>query len=519
MKLQAILKYFSLLFILLYSFHVNAQTSWRYEPFVVPDSSLYDISKLPQPYSDDYPQFRELYEEAWKLAFNHISYREGMPHTPFIDEAFCAVNDWIWDTQFMLLYWRYAHNMGQWILTNKNFYAPIHDRAETSGSIHIFDNPPLFAWSEFLYNKMDGNNAHLKQLLEKDQYLQRHYHWLDTVQPNFWIPMWGSIYTKIKKVDNGYLWEGGRSGMDNTPRGRTYAPVKEDRPNNPNMLWVDAIAQQALSCDYISQMFEKSGKKKEAKLWRAKKDSIGNIINTFYWDEEDQFYYDIDQRDYSFIKVPTPASYWVMLAGLVPSDRVEPMVEKTMSAHWFGGDVPFRTLIPSDPNFSEDGDYWRGAMWLPTTYMSVKALNRYGYHDLAHEVAVKTIQHQLKTYQEYSPHTIWECYSPTEPKPSYRHDINEHARPDFCGWSALGPISLFIENVLGFYDIDAQSKIIHWNRVLEKPHGIDNLCFGDIVTSIKWDGKRVITHTNKPYTLVVNGKKMKVKPFGKVNTD
>ncbi|MEG1615770.1 MAG: trehalase family glycosidase [Bacteroidales bacterium] len=470
----------------------------------------FNLKSLPQPYATDYPHYEELYQKAWELAWSHITVKEGMTQSPFIDEAFCDYNDWIWDTQFMLLYWRYAAHLGDWILTNNNFYKPIHDGVSSSGAIHIPDNPPLFAWSEYLYNKISGDKEHLEQLLFKDRYLQKHYYWFDTIQPRSVIC--SSAPTCLKKVEKGYLWEGGRSGMDNTPRGRTYAPVKEERPNNPNMLWVDAIAQQALSADCIAQLLQESGKKEEAKFWQHKRDSIGKLINQYYWDAEDGFYYDIDRRDNKFLKVATPASYWVMLAGVAPKKNGERMAEKAESKEWFGADAPFTTLIESDPNFGTDGNYWRGAMWLPTSYMSIKALERYGYLRLAHEAAIRVIDRQYHTYKDYSPNTIWECYSPSEYKPSYRHDYKEYVRPDFCGWSALGPISLFIENVLGFYDIDANSRTIRWNRELQKPHGIRNLHFGDIVTDIEWDGKQVISKTNKPYTLIMNGKKIKIKP-------
>ena len=72
---------------------------------------------------------------------------------------------------------------------------------------------------------------------------------------------------------------------------------------------------------------------------------------------------------------------------------------------------------------------------------------------------------------------------------------------DFCGWSALGPISLFIENVLGFYNIDATARLVEWR----------NLRFGDVHTDIVADGDTVRVVSDKEYVLKVNGKKYKVK--------
>ena len=78
-------------------------------------------------------------------------------------------------------------------------------------------------------------------------------------------------------------------------------------------------------------------------------------------------------------------------------------------------------------------------------------------------------------------------------------------KADFCGWSALGPISLLIENVLGFYDVDAPSATVRWNLHQSCRHGIEKLSFGKITTDILYDNGTVTVVTNKPYTLFING--------------
>ncbi len=87
--------------------------------------------------------------------------------------------------------------------------------------------------------------------------------------------------------------------------------------------------------------------------------------------------------------------------------------------------------------------------------MSTKALETYGYHDVAHENARRLLAQMSETYKTFEPHSIWECYSPSAARPGQRVDGENLTlvAQDFCGWSALGPISLFIENVLGFFII------------------------------------------------------------------
>ena len=92
------------------------------------------------------------------------------------------------------------------------------------------------------------------------------------------------------------------------------------------------------------------------------------------------------------------------------------------------------------------------------------------------------------------------------------HELKGISRPNFCGWSALGPISLLIEDVIGFYDIDAAQNTIKWNLSRKDIHGIKNLKFGTTLTDIIYTGNNNITvKSTAPYLLFVNGKKLKVK--------
>ena len=181
------------------------------------------------------------------------------------------------------------------------------------------------------------------------------------------------------------------------------------------------------------------------------------------------------------------------------------MIDLVKNPRIFGGKIPWVTLSRSDPDYrNDDGNYWRGAVWLPTAYMSIKALEKYGYHKLVDKTPDNLVKHMLRTHRDYSPHTIWECYSPSRPEPAKHR--GRRVRPDFCGWSALGPISLLIENILGFHNVDAANKKIEWRLHQKGRHGVTHFRFGDIVTDIVFDGKKTIAvQSNKPYTLIVNG--------------
>ena len=260
--------------------------------------------------------------------------------------------------------------------------------------------------------------------------------------------------------------------------------------------------------------------KTTAKEYRQKYEQLKKTINTLYWDDEDGTYYDIHKDSTSskkqFVKVLTPASFWPVLAEIPTKNQAKRMASLLTNPNKLGGKYPVVTLSRDDKQFNaKTGNYWRGGIWLPTSYMTVKSLEKYGMKKLASEISEKTVQLMVDTYKNPEAHelfkgkpTIWECYNPNKALPSTEH--GKTARPEFCGWSALGPISMFIENILGFHEVNATQRFVKWNLHQKGRHGIKNLKFGDIETSIVYDKGKVSANSNKPYTLIINDRPYKV---------
>ena len=490
-------------------------------------------SYLPKPVCAEHPEYEEFYTRTWEIARDHVRSIPGMPQDPYMDEAFCDTQVWIWDTCFMSFFCKFAQEVFPGVETFNNFYQVLYGGGSlpqiipspnepwwTSATpgvlnpiyIHIADNPPLFAWGEYENAILSGDVEHIKELLCEKQFLQKHYEWFESLRGPV-TPKGVFHNTCLIKEELGYRWEGGRSGMDNTPRGRSYPGEPKERPQDPNLLWLDAICQQALSARLIAKLFRLIGDEKSASVWEVKFLEKKDIVNRYYWDDEDGCYYDIDVRDNSIRKVLTVASYWALTAGIADEERARRMAKWVSDPETLGGKVPLLSLARNDGDYKSDGRYWRGSLWLPTAYAALKGLSDYGYHKETHEAGCKIFNHMLRTYHEYEPHTVWECYSPEECKPAVQVDGIEIVRKDFCGWSALGPISIYIEYVLGFHSINAFEKVIEW----EKPDsfkgeiGVRNLRFGDIVTDVIADGNECRVRSNAPYTLKICGKAYEIK--------
>ncbi len=487
---------------------------------------------IPHPVDARHPEFLELYDKAWELAFAHIRDIPGMPQTPYMDEAFCDTQIWIWDTCFMALFCKYGSEVFPGVESLKNFYEVLYGNGRLPSVIpterepdfteavagvpyeiviHIADNPPLFSWAEYENARFSGDKERIRSLLYEKKYLQKHYEWIEALSKSE-KPRGVFNETCLMAESCGYRWEGGRSGMDNTPRGRIGEHAVGQRPNNPEMLWLDAICQQALAAEKISALFSLVGDAEEADLWRKRYEEKKKLVSSLYWDEADGFYYDIDRRDHHFYKVKTMASFWAMTAAIPTEAQAKRLVSYLESEAHFGGRVPFAALSRSDPDFHADGQYWRGGVWLPTAYAALSGLRRYGFFAEARKATESLLSHMYETYERFEPHTIWECYAPEFYTPAYiETGEKKHARPDFCGWSALGPISAYIEFVLGFHTVDAFEKKVLW----EKPEGegrigIENLRFGSVVTDIVAEGEICRVFASEPYTLVICGKEYEI---------
>lgn len=477
----------------------------------------FDRALIPQPVFDAEPGYVELYWKAWEQAYAHVKWQKGLVQPLYMDEGLWDDTIWIWDSEFMVMFCKYAPKLFPGIQTLDNFYYTMLEDSGSSLRIQHPDNPPFFAWVENDYYKITGDRDHIRELLLDKKFPQRYWDLFPTLSPERKL-QFDHYPIALKYKGIGYEWNGISSGMDNTPRTRA----------GKGMLWVDAISQQALSALYISRLAKVAGDGATAREFEKKWKELRGIVNKYYWDDSDGCYYDIvpapsgetasvadvqaSPSAWRTTGILTPASFWPMLAEIPSKAQARRMTEFALRPDKLGGEVPWVTVSRDDPDFdANDGLYWRGSMWLPTAYMGIKALEKYGFQEAADTTAEKVLSWMLRTYCDYEPHTIWECYSPTAPTPSSNH--GKRVRPDFCGWSALGPISLFIENVLGFHDINASSRTVRWDIRHDCRHGLNNLTFGDTTTDLLYDpaASTVTIRSNKPYCLILNGKSHRIR--------
>lgn len=288
----------------------------------------------------------------------------------------------MWDSSFIVMFGKYANHIFNFQKTLDNFYSHQHvdgfisrllceteEGARFSRDDPASTGPNVMPWAEWEYfcttKDLERLNAVFTPLLAYHKWLQLNRTW-----------------------QNGGYWSCGLAcGMDNQPR---MDSEYNEMVSHGFMTWIDTCAQQYLSADILIKMAEVLGKQDQVDWLKEEKQMLYDLINQKMWDDKTAFYYDA-KRDGSLTGVKTIGAYWALLAGLVPSERQKDFILHLTNEKEFNIKCPLPTLSADHPQFDSLGGYWKGGVWSPTNHMALKGLEKYGYNDLAHQIAKNTL--------------------------------------------------------------------------------------------------------------------------------
>ena len=471
----------------------------------LPVFSAPNLNNLPQIVLDEHPGWIDLYNKAWQIASNKVqtgTTQNGFV-TSYMDEGFSA-NIFQWDTCFITMFGRYSNGEFPSVVSLENFYRKqrangyiCREIKESDGTDYwgynnnVAINPPLFSWAEWQNYQVTGDAGHFTKSITSNgvdpgiaktvlQRLVDYYYW---VKNN-------------RRWSNGLYWSTGYAdGMDNSPR--LHPSSVSDHANGS---WICISAQQAMNAYYIAKIAEVTGDTATRDTFNTEYTQLKNLVNTKMWDNTDGFYYDLYQNE-TFCKVKTPASYWPLIGRVADQIKADRMATHITNPNEFWRYHTLPSLSADDPSYNPAGDYWKGSIWAPTTYETIKGLELFGYESLAYDLSKNHIEVMSQVYQ--STGTIWENYAPDSAS------RGSTSRSDFVGWSGVGPISLLIENVLGIM-ADAPQDSLTWSLRLTERHGINNLHFGNNIVSLACakryyatDPADLTVTTDNNFTLIV----------------
>ncbi len=192
---------------------------------------------------------------------------------------------------------------------------------------------------------------------------------------------------------------------------------KEDISDELECLDLTLMVINEMRC--LSSMAGELGKNREAAAWKEQADATSALVNELMWEEGDQFFYHVNKKDHSFffldrdLRRQEIIGFLPLWAEAVDKERAGLLVETLTDTTKFWRRYGVPTLAADDEWYSPYVDYcckWNGPVWLLWDYMVFDGLKKYGYDDLAGELAGKMML--AVTTQLSKNHNFWESYSP-----------------------------------------------------------------------------------------------------------
>jgi glycogen debranching enzyme len=415
--------------------------------------------RLPVPHWPGHDEAIACYWRAWELAFGNLrtpTAESGFVRN-FIDTAFNK-NLFMWDSAFILMFGRYGARAFDFQATLENFYAKQHkdgyicrEIREVNGEERFERHDPsstgpnVLPWCEWEYFCNTGDRARLARvfpvLVAYTQWMRKFRTWPDGTH---WSSGWGC-------------------GMDNQPR---LPPGCKEEFDHGHMSWIDTTCQQVLADRILLRMATVLGRASEIDDVAAEARDLTRFVNRRMWNGSLAFYTD-RYRDGSLSTVKSIASFWALLAGMVPPKRLPSFLAHLENEKEFNRPHRVPSLSADHPAYHPDGDYWCGAVWAPTNYMVLRGLTQAGRHDLAHAIAVNHVQHVAAVHRQTG--TLFENYAPESTKGMFRKE--------FVGWTGVPPITVLFEYVFGLRP-DVPKRTLLWDVRLLDEHGVANYPYG-----------------------------------------
>lgn len=215
----------------------------------------------------------------------------------------------------------------------------------------------------------------------------------------------GNYYGRLKKYldrwgaydsdGNGLpVWDSAdASGMDNqvSRAGNVGAYTDEG---------VDLACYLVREWQAMAVIADALGERKDGVAFRAHAAVLTKQINAVFWDDKDGFYYDRNEKTRQRVRVKSVAGFVPLWAGVASKKQAQCLVQEHLlnpKEFWLSYPVP--GYAKSEPDYyqgSIQGECnWRGSAWVPLNVMIFHGLMRYGYKDVARQLADKTFQMAL----------------------------------------------------------------------------------------------------------------------------
>lgn len=191
-----------------------------------------------------------------------------------------------------------------------------------------------------------------------------------------WLRLW---YQRLRETLE--FWENTRRAPDGFFR--WFNGVESGVDNNPAVMDHPADVTEGvdLQCylyrEYraISLMAAKLGMQNDAGDYSRKVDALRQKIRHDMWSETEGMFLNIDSRTGKPIHIKTWTNFVPLWAGVATSGQARRMIEgHLLRPQEFWAQNGIRTLSPDEPLYDPHHGYWRGPVWVISSYLLMHGL-------------------------------------------------------------------------------------------------------------------------------------------------
>ncbi len=189
-------------------------------------------------------------------------------------------------------------------------------------------------------------------------------------------------------------WE---SGQDDLPSWEEAEWVEE--AETFDLSCVDLNAYMAMDLEALAFLARETGRDEKAQSYFQAWEKLRGRVNELLWNEERGLYLDRKWDGRRSERVAA-SNFLPLVAGIPTPDQARRMIETLSDPEWFWGDYVLPTISRNDPRFPEQ-QYWRGTIWPPMNYLVYQGIKRYGFDEVAGELANRSVALFLKSWRDY----------------------------------------------------------------------------------------------------------------------
>ena len=204
---------------------------------------------------------------------------------------------------------------------------------------------------------------------------------------------WGSDTDLVPDPHQVPPWERDASGHQRAAweSGQDDLPLWDEAEWDPGrqvlaMSAVDLCSYRALDLDCLSRIARILGDDRTSHRLNTEYHRLAATINRTLWSDSAGLY--LDELPSGLSTRVAASNFLPLIAGVPSPDQARRMVETLRDPSRFWGEWVLPTIPRDDPAFA-DQQYWRGSIWPPMNYLVLHGLRRYGFHDLAADLARK----------------------------------------------------------------------------------------------------------------------------------